>query len=62
MNFKKIVIIFWVAFYKIKARTAILRRFTHNLHKSPQILPGFSPNQNFWGALAPPASYISERK
>jgi len=41
-------------FCKIKARTAILRTFTHILHKFPRILPGFSPNQNFWECSCTP--------
>jgi len=31
-----------------------LRRFTHILPKFPQIFPGFSPNQSFGVAVAPP--------
>ena len=42
-------------FCEIKAHTAILRRFSHILPKFPQIFPGFSPNQKFWGTLAPRA-------
>ena len=38
-------------YYKIKAHTAILRRYSHILPKFPQILPGFSLNQTFWGHL-----------
>jgi len=36
-------------FCKIKAYTAILRKYLHifNLPKSPQIFPKFSPNQSF---------------
>jgi len=41
-------------FCKIKVHTAILRRFSLILPKSPEILPGFSPNQIFGGAVAPP--------
>jgi len=38
----------------MKAHAAILRMFSHILPKFPQILPGLSPNQKFWGAVAPP--------
>jgi len=36
-------------FFKINAHQAFLQRLSHILSKFPQILPGFSPNQNFWG-------------
>ena len=42
-------------FCKIKAHTAILRRYSH-------ILSGFSPNQTFWGCACTPASYPSVDK
>jgi len=48
-------------FFQIKACWApfllvlsgILLRFSGILRRFPQIFPGFSPNQNFGGALAP---------
>jgi len=48
-------------FCEIKAHTAILRRFSHILPKFPQIFPGFSPNQKFWGTLAPRAPPCTTR-
>jgi len=53
-DFQKKNNFFGCHFCKIKARTAILRRCTHIMYKFPQIWPGFSPNQNFGGAVAPP--------
>jgi len=42
-------------FHKIKAyNTAILRCFSQILPIFPQILPGFSPNQTFWGCACIP--------
>jgi len=47
---------FWHHFLKIKAHQAILRKISHILATIPQILAGFSPNQNFWGCACPPAT------
>jgi len=46
-------------FCTTKAHAAILRRYSHIFPKFPKILPGFLPNQKFWGCAfthAPPPS------
>ena len=47
-------------FAKIKAYTAILRRFSQILLKFLQILHGFSPNQKYWVCVCTRASYASD--